>query len=165
MPGQAMHAASPGDQTTTRFGQGNLRVICCDDDVAGQRELQTTAHRKAVHARNHRLGKMPAHMQATSLRGEFIHLLRLFRGKHARAELQVIAGTERLVTRTRNHTDPDVIVFLDTVPVLRQFVTDVGAECIARFRTIDSDVGDVIANFDLRVDQIRHDKSPSPLTQ
>ena len=48
--GQTQQTTRPRDQTTLDLGQAKLRVVCSDDEVAGQRNFKTTSQSKTLNS-------------------------------------------------------------------------------------------------------------------
>ena len=89
-PRQPDQAACVGDQADANLGQGELRGLVGDDQMAGQRNLGAAAHGEAVDGGDDRLGQRASTGQPAEAVGGHPH-------RHAAGRRQqVVGGGERL---------------------------------------------------------------------
>src|SRR5208282_5937239 len=103
-----MDAAGRRHQADARFRQSEARMLGRDDDIAGKRDLESTAERESIHGRNDRLIDVVARGdsgEAALAANRFGQLPAILRGP-----AQIIAGRETLVAGARYDRDPRRLV-------------------------------------------------------
>src|SRR5258706_1805672 len=97
---QPMQSAGQRGEADARLGQREYRILRGDDEVAGQRDLKTAAHRDTVDGGDDRLVAVEARVQSGKPAGIPAAL------SPRRLPFQVVAGTKRLVAGAGDDRDP-----------------------------------------------------------
>ena len=90
-------------QTDPRLGEREDRTLGRDDQVAGERDLEPTAHGDAVDRGDHGLRVVEARRQAREARLRSAHLARVLGGV-----LEIVARAERTSAGPRDDRDPQI---------------------------------------------------------
>ncbi len=128
LPRQPVHAAGEGCEPDARLGQRKRCILRRDDEVAGQRDLKTAAHRHAVDGGDDRLVAIEPRGEAgeTALVPAALAACRL--------PLQVVAGAERLVAGAGDDRYPLLGVGGEIVEHLVELEMRVDMQRIVHFR-------------------------------
>ena len=144
---QALQPARARREADARLGQREQRLVRGDDQVAGERDLETTTHRKAIHRRDHRLGEVIAVGEpGKALR----RMLRALAGLRALLGviLQVVAGAERLVAGAGDDRDPQFRVGGERIEGVRQLLVGHRVQRVVHLGPVDGDGHQVTVALD-----------------
>ena len=140
---QPVHTTGKRCQAYFRLGQREFGVLGRDDDVAGQRGLETTAHRHAIDGSDDRLVKPLARRQARKAR------------RHEAActatglVLEVVAGRKRSRSSAGDDRDPLLGVGSEIVPHAFEFEVRRVVQRVHHVWAVQRDDGQVAFAFDL----------------
>ena len=152
-----MDAASAGNQPHPRFRQREDRVLRGDDDVAGQRDLETAAHRNAVDGRNERFVQIEPVRDSRETRADETGPLA------CRLRLEIVSGGECAVARPGNDREPKIVRRSEFVPDRFEFIVRVAVERVHDVGTVQGDDTDAAFVGDVAVLVIGHLPMPSML--
>src|SRR5271166_5630533 len=102
-PGQSLRAAGARDQSEPGLGQAELHIVAGNAQIAGERELESAAHRRPANLRQRDLRQLlDAPIKALNAGDIGIHAIGTARGVHVVAHfLEVRARAEHILVRAQ----------------------------------------------------------------
>src|SRR5207244_11569184 len=125
---QPLQAAGERGQSDARLGQGEGRIFRRDDEVAGERDLETAAHGHAIDGGDDRLVAVEARGEA----GEAALVPAALAAR--RLPFQVVAGAECLVAGAGDDRDPLLRIGGEIVKNLVELEMRVDMQRVVHFR-------------------------------
>jgi hypothetical protein len=150
---QALQATRERREPDARLGQREDRLVRGDDQIAGERDLESATHRHAIHGGDERLRKTEARRES----GEAA----LGHAAHVAAGglvLQIVPGRERAIARAGDDADPGVGVGLELVPDRRELTVRRRVERVHDLGPVDRH--DPQAALPLDLAELRHASLP-----
>ena len=138
-----------------RFGQREHGGVGRDDQIAGQRDFETAAHRDAVHRRDHRLVEVEAAGETAKAAAGMVDPRSAGRG-----DLQIVAGAEGALARARHDRDPLFRVGGEIVEDLGKFDMRRRVQRVHDFGPVERDDRQPPFALDLAELVVRHGVSP-----
>ena len=125
-----MDPASARNQSHPRFRQREDRILRGDDDVAGQRDLETASHRDAVDGRDERLVQIEPMRDSRETRADETGPLACC------LRLEIVSGGECAVARPGDDREPKIVRCSEFVPDRFEFIVRVAVERVHDVGTV-----------------------------